>query len=225
MISRRQFISMTASGAGVTCLSPSISIGSAHKCDQPQTLIKNLTRSIKAENLYLNLPVKEGGSTRTVSVISNGKIIREFDMPLAHDKADWWAFLDLQPFKGQSITIQVSELPGTSSALQLIHQADRIEGGRSLYREARRPQFHFSTRRGTLGDPNGLVFYQGEYHLFYQHYPFSTTFSEGMNVAMHWGHAVSRDLVHWQELPVALYPDANGGNWSGSAVVDWNNTA
>ena len=226
MINRRQFISITVLSTGMCYLPPSMSKEGGDKGDQEHTLIKNATRSIKVGNPYLNLPVRSGGPSRTVRVISNGDIVREFDISLADDdRADWWAFLDLLPFKGQSITIQVSELPKTSRALKLIYQADQIEGAQFLYREARRPQFHFSTRRGTLGDANGLVFYQGEYHLFYQHYPFATSVVEGMNASAHWGHAVSRDLVHWKELPVALYPDANGAIWSGSAAVDWNNTA
>lgn len=88
------------------------------------------------------------------------------------------------------------------------------------YREKLRPQFHFSTRRGWQSDPNGLVFYSGEYHLFYQHASRDTADSR-----IHWGHAVSRDLVHWEELPIALYPDEHGAMYSGSAVIDWNNTS
>ena len=84
-----------------------------------------------------------------------------------------------------------------------------------LYKEEYRPQFHFSPAKGWMNDPNGLVYYEDEYHLFFQYHPESILWGP-----MHWGHAVSKDLVHWKELPVALFPDEHGMIFSGSVVID-----
>ena len=87
------------------------------------------------------------------------------------------------------------------------------------YQEPHRNQYHFSPNSMWMNDPNGMVYYEGEYHLFYQYYPDSTVWGP-----MHWGHAISKNLVHWEHLPIALYPDELGYIFSGSAVIDWNNT-
>jgi fructan beta-fructosidase len=89
-----------------------------------------------------------------------------------------------------------------------------------MFSEAFRSQLHFSPKENWMNDPNGMVYYKGEYHLFYQHYPQGMVWGP-----MHWGHAVSEDLVHWTHLPIALYPDSLGLIFSGSAVVDENNTS
>ncbi len=90
----------------------------------------------------------------------------------------------------------------------------------TYFREPYRPQFHFSPREMWMNDPNGLVYHEGLFHLFYQYYPEDIVWGP-----MHWGHAVSKDMVFWEHRPIALYPDENGMIFSGSAVLDENNTS
>ena len=92
--------------------------------------------------------------------------------------------------------------------------------GKEAYNETHRPQIHFSPKANWMNDPNGLVYYNGTYHLFFQYYPDSTVWGP-----MHWGHATSKDLVYWTEQDIALYPDSLGYIFSGSAVVDSNNSS
>lgn len=102
--------------------------------------------------------------------------------------------------------------------LTMAFSADAADS--SYYDEDYRPQYHFTPEANWMNDPNGMVYYAGEYHLFYQYHPYGLQWGP-----MHWGHAVSKDLVTWEHLPVALYPDEKGTIFSGSAVVDKNNTS
>jgi fructan beta-fructosidase len=96
---------------------------------------------------------------------------------------------------------------------------NKTASAQQAFKEKHRPQFHFSPPANWMNDPNGMVYYKGVYHLFYQYYPDGTTWGP-----MHWAHAVSKDLVKWENKPTALFPDSLGYIFSGSAVVDVNNT-
>jgi fructan beta-fructosidase len=102
-------------------------------------------------------------------------------------------------------------------AFLLISSAAFAQNG--VYHEQYRPQIHFSPPAHWMNDPNGMVYYEGTYHLFYQYYPKGTVWGP-----MHWGHATSTDMINWKNQPIALYPDSLGLIFSGSAVVDYNNT-
>src|SRR5262249_30266769 len=96
----------------------------------------------------------------------------------------------------------------------------RFASADSLYNEPWRPQYHFTPPRNFMNDPNGLVFYKGKYHLFYQHNPQGEKWGH-----MSWGHAVSKDMLHWHHLPLAIPEDPMFMIYSGSAVVDWRNSS
>lgn len=177
-------------------------------------------REVVAQKRYLHLPVKNGARKRTMTVSAGGAAVRQFTIELADGEPDWWAFLDIAAWKGQALTVAVDRLPEGSKGLSSIDQGDALKGAADLYKEPLRPQLTFTSRRGWNNDPNGLVYHDGEYHLFYQHNPYGTQWGN-----MHWGHAVSRDLVHWEERLAALYPDKMGPMFSGSAVVDEKNTS
>ncbi len=177
-------------------------------------------RSIAIDMQYLHLPVKNGAPKRRMTFTVDGQSVREFEIEYAEGASDFVTLADVSDFRGKSLTVQVDRLPGGPAALAAITPSDVKPAAAELYKEKLRPQFHFTSQRGWLNDPNGLVYANGKYHLFYQHNPYGWGWGN-----MHWGHAVSTDLLHWEEMPESIYP-AKFGDWafSGSAVVDPLNT-
>lgn len=187
--------------------------------------IREFAMRLRVQGRYLNLPVKNGAEKVIFELRRGEEVVREFDIELGvAGEPDWWAFYDISMFRGEDLELRVREpvLKDVADRLaRLVEQSDEIKGAENLYHEARRPQFHYTSRRGWNNDPNGLVYYGGEYHLFYQHNPFGIGWGN-----MHWGHAVSRDLVHWEELPIALYQRGLGDMaYSGGGNVDVHNTS
>jgi sucrose-6-phosphate hydrolase SacC (GH32 family) len=187
---------------------------------KPPSLLKDVRREIVAEKRWLTLPVKKGAKKRVLSVLVDGKVWRALDIELADGEPEWSAVLDITPVRGQSLVVSVDQLRQDSTALERIGQTDTPPDAERLYTEPLRPKFHFSPARGWNNDPNGLVYRDGVWHLFFQHNPYGWDWGN-----MHWGYATSRDLFHWREQGEALYPDAQGTMFSGSAVVDTRNTA
>ena len=185
-----------------------------------------LVRQMVVTNNLLSLPVKNGATMRRFTIGVGGKTVQDFDIELADGVPDWWAFVDLTPYQGQTATLMVNNLSPGSTGLSSVVQSNGIVGATNLYSESLRPQLHYSNRRGILNDVNGLVYYNGQYNLYYQHNPYGWSFSYSVDGAQrNWGHAASTDMVHWQELPDAIYPHSYGDYvWSGSAVIDTANT-
>ncbi len=176
---------------------------------------------IPVEKRFLLIPIKTGAPTRWVRVEVDGKVEREFLAEIADADVEpsFWATLDARNWVGKTLKFVV-EKADEDAQFSPIRQSEKVDGGEPSYNEKYRPQFHFSPRRGWTNDPNGLVFYNGRYHLFYQHNPYGVKWNN-----MTWGHATSPDLLHWTEGPDAIEPDRLGTIFSGSAAVDWNNTS
>ena len=182
---------------------------------------KVVRRSLPLEDRYLLIPIQNGAPSISIDFEIDGEPVRQFDCELASsaEDADFWAFLDLTPFGDKTATLRAAG--ATEQQLKAIEQGDAIPGRSRFYNESLRPQFHFSQKLGWNNDPNGMVYHDGKWHLYFQHNPYGWKWGN-----MHWGHAVSDDLVHWEQLPIAIYNKARGDYaFSGGAVVDEKNTA
>jgi sucrose-6-phosphate hydrolase SacC (GH32 family) len=172
------------------------------------------------KNDFLNLPVSyEENDAVTLQLVVEDQVVRYLDIYLPDKDPDFWVFLDVREWKGKNAVLRTKE-EQEKKGLSFIYQSDKREYLHDLYKEEHRPQLHFSTIRGWINDPNGLVFYDGEFHLFFQHYPYGYYWGQP-----HWGHAVSTDLIHWEQIEDALYRHEHGGIYSGSSVIDYKNTA
>ena len=172
--------------------------------------------SFKVKNKYLNLPISQQEQRHRLTFQAKGVDDLSVVARLSADP-EYWVFTDLTAYKGKTLTIIYD---GPEEALAKVYQADTIRDAQKMYHERNRPQFHFTSRRGWLNDPNGCIWHDGLYHLYYQHNPFEREWEN-----MTWGHATSTDLLHWTEQAPVLFPDTLGTMFSGSAVFDKDNTS
>jgi sucrose-6-phosphate hydrolase SacC (GH32 family) len=169
---------------------------------------------------YINFPASYNEEDAvTIQLVIDNEVKRVFDIFLPDSEPDFWVFLDVSMFHGEKALLKTRD-EEKRKGLDLIYQSDERIYLENVYNEKHRPQLHFSTIRGWINDPNGLVYYDGEFHLYFQHYPFGYYWGQP-----HWGHAVSTDLIHWEQLSDVLVRHEYGGIFSGSSVVDYNNTS
>ncbi|RYY61241.1 MAG: DUF4980 domain-containing protein [Chitinophagaceae bacterium] len=180
---------------------------------------KSFAQYFTPDQKYLMLPVKNGAPKKNMEIWVDGVLTRYFDIELADAQPDWYAYLKVDQWKGKPVEVRVDKLAATSKAFSTIRQSS-LDTNTNAYGESIRPQFHFSPKRGWVNDPNGMVYFNGAYHLFYQHNPYGRAWGN-----MTWGHAVSKDLLHWEHLDDAIHPDQGGTIFSGGAVVDSFNTS
>ena len=185
---------------------------------QKKAIGENLSVDYKIRSAYILLPVEEKAPEVKIHVSTpDPKDQPTYDVHLALNKIDYWVPLDVKKWKDKKLTLSFLGVKESILGIKKIKQSDKHNFN---YNENYRPHFHFSPEYGWMNDPNGLVYLDGEYHLFYQYNPYGNMWGN-----MHWGHAVSTDLTSWTYLPTTLTPDSLGAIFSGSAVIDVNNTA
>lgn len=178
---------------------------------------KGDTTIIKVENptKYLLLPIQEEKDEAQVLLDTGSKDDTWMDVRLAQNGSDYYVPFALG--KGKTATVKILGLKKDALALNLLKLSDTFDTTNTDYY---RPSYHFTPLYGWMNDPNGMVYKDGEYHLYFQYNPYGSKWGN-----MHWGHAVSKDLIHWEHLDPAIARDPVGHIFSGSSVVDKKNTA
>lgn len=189
-----------------------------------------LAKSLKVDGTHLIVPVANGAKGMPIGIYEGDKLVQSFNvaLPGEHD-ASWLAAYPLDHFGLQGKTIKLAAVKGTKLPEAWKAAFERIKVGAASdalkiddYDQPYRDQFHATTRRGWVNDPNGMVYHGGKYHLYYQHNPFAIVGWENMT----WGHLESADLIHWDEQPLALHAKTLSDQpMSGGGFVDQENTA
>lgn len=166
---------------------------------------------------YFLLPVEEAAGESKLYMIVDNDVVKTLNVRLAVNKVDYFVPLDISGYADKKISFNFQMTPEDAVCWKEMKLSDQFDASN---REKYRPVYHFTPAWGWMNDPNGMVYKDGEYHLFYQYNPYGSMWGN-----LSWGHAVSKDLLKWEHLPVAIAPDALGMIFSGSCVVDTDNTA
>lgn len=171
--------------------------------------------SVQNPTKYLLLPIQEEQDEAQVLLSTGSKDDTWMDVRLAQNGTDYYVPFALG--NGKTATVKILGLKKDALAINLMRLSDTFDTTNTDYY---RPSYHFTPLYGWMNDPNGMVYKDGEYHLYFQYNPYGSKWGN-----MHWGHAVSRDLIHWEHLDPAIARDPVGHIFSGSSVVDKKNTA
>ena len=171
--------------------------------------------SVQNPPKYLLLPIQEEQDEAQVLLSTGSKDDTWMDVRLAQNGTDYYVPFALG--NGKTATVKILGLKKDALAINLMRLSDTFDTTNTDYY---RPSYHFTPLYGWMNDPNGMVYKDGEYHLYFQYNPYGSKWGN-----MHWGHAVSRDLIHWEHLDPAIARDPVGHIFSGSSVVDKKNTA
>lgn len=180
---------------------------------------QNIVLIKDSESKYLLLPVQENAPEGKVNIVVNNELQlgQNINVRLAREKVDYYVPLDLSAYQGKTISLDVTGMPSSSLCWKEIKLSDTFD---SSNRETYRPVYHHTPMYGWMNDPNGMFYKDGVYHLYFQYNPYGSMWGN-----MTWGHSTSTDLTHWTYEGTAIVPDAWGAIFSGSCVVDKDNTA
>lgn len=168
---------------------------------------------------FLHLPVQDDAPEGKVNIVINnkGQFAQSMNVRLAREKIDSYVPLDLSAYVDQNVSIDIAGMPSSSLCWKELKMSDSFD---MTNKEKFRPVYHHTPAYGWMNDPNGMFYKDGVYHLYFQWNPYGSVWAN-----MHWGHSTSTDLMHWNFEGCAIVPDAWGAIFSGSCVVDHNNTA
>lgn len=173
---------------------------------------------LEATNKYLLLPIQDNAPEAKVGIIKNNvQTGVYYNVRLARERVDYYVPYDISEYRGEYITVDIQGMPQNSICWSNIKFSDIFD---ITNIEKFRPSYHHTPAYGWMNDPNGMFYKDGVYHLYFQYNPYGSMWGN-----MHWGHSTSTDLVNWKNEGVAIAPDAIGTIFSGSCVVDHNNTS